>query len=514
MGATILTSPDEKTGCIYEHTSVDNPVPFAGRAKSLRLQRGIRPWMASLIAIGGIIGSIYYLGSGYLIAEMGPSVILLYAIGGLVIWTVMQSFAELLVNVPRQGNFISHSAEFISPTWAVGTGWSYWFNWCAYIPSEAVAGGIIMHVFAPQLSVVAWAVIFLTMITILNIIHVGGFGFVESSLSLIKIIHNVVFCIVAVLIIFGFFGNGGPIGFSVLFPPNSDPFTDIFPAGVFILISNLALILVNFQGSEIVGLAASETQNPDKVVPKACRQVVYRILRVDIIPILLLVMILPYSEAGLEDSVFSLALAKYGFTEIAGVLSFIVLTAAFSCANSGFYGAVRALYGLSLEGMAPKMFSRLSKQCTPMYATLFTLLICWAVLSLWWISNGEGELYLWLLSVSAFTGAICWISICYSQVIFRKRIYERGYQKSDIKAPAPLSPYVPLLIGVVLEIFALVILVFNEDLRGSLFLSIPAVTVPMILYIIGRKTGRISGITIRHEDEKTFDELFPDRSQL
>jgi AAT family amino acid transporter len=95
-----VTSCDENTGCLCEHTPVDNPVPLAGRAKSLRLQRGIRPWMASLIAIGGIIGSIYYLGSGYLIAEMGPSVILLYAIGGLVIWTVMQSFAELLVNVP------------------------------------------------------------------------------------------------------------------------------------------------------------------------------------------------------------------------------------------------------------------------------------------------------------------------------------------------------------------------------------------------------------------------------
>lgn len=506
-----MTSCEDNPGCMCEHTPVDNPVPLAGRAKSLRLQRGIRPWMASLIAIGGIIGSVYYLGSGYLIAEMGPSVILLYAIGGLVIWTVMQSFAELLVNVPRQGNFISHSAEFISPTWAVGTGWSYWFNWCAYIPSEAVAGGIIMHVFAPQLPIVAWAVIFLTMITLLNIIHVGGFGFVESTLSLIKIIHNGVFCVVAALIILGFIGTGGPIGFSVLFPPNSDPFMDIFPAGVFILISNLALILVNFQGSEIVGLAAAETQNPDRIVPKACRQVVYRILRVDIIPILLLVMILPYSEAGLSDSVFSLALAKYGFTEVAGILSFIVLTAAFSCANSGFYGSVRALYGLSLEGMAPKVFSRLNKQCTPMYATLFTLLMCWAVLGMWWFSNGEGELYLWLLSVSAFTGAICWISICYSQVVFRKRVYERGYTKQEIKAPAPLSPWFPLMIGVILEIFALLILAFNEDLRGSLFLSVPAVTIPMLIYYIGIKTGKISGIKIRHEDEKPFEELFPEK---
>ena len=110
----------------------------------------------------------------------------------------------------------------------------------------------------------------------------------------------------------------------VLFPPGFTWTDAIFPAGFVILLANMALIFVNFQGSEIVGLAAAETQNPKKVVPRACRSVVYRILRVDIIPILLLVMILPFSEANLQDSVFSMALAKYGFTEIAGVLSFIV----------------------------------------------------------------------------------------------------------------------------------------------------------------------------------------------
>ena len=202
--------------------------------------------------------------------------------------------------------------------------------------------------------VVVWAVVFLILITILNLVHVGGFAFVESTLALVKILHNVAFCIVAFLIVIGLAGTGHAIGWSVLIPPGFTWKDAIFPAGFVILLANLALIFVNFQGSEIVGLAAAETQNPQKVVPRACRNVVYRILRVDIIPILLLVMILPYSEAGLQDSVFSMALSKYGFTEVAGILSFIVLTAAFSCANSGFYGAVRALYGLSLEGMAPK----------------------------------------------------------------------------------------------------------------------------------------------------------------
>ncbi|OPX61803.1 MULTISPECIES: amino acid permease [unclassified Methanoregula] len=496
------------TDSIEHHHRPHDPLPPMGE---FGLKRGIQPWMANLIAIGGIIGSCYFLGTGYLISQMGPSVILLYALGGLIIYTVMQSFAELLVNVPRQGNFISYSAEFISPTWAVGTGWSYWFNWCAYIPSEAVAGGIIMHVFVSEVPVVLWAIAFLLMITILNLIQVGGFGWVESSLAIVKIAHNVIFCIVAALIVLGLIGSAGFIGTSVVFPPNGNLYDDIFPAGWFILIANMALILVNFQGSEIVGLAAAETQDPKKTVPKACRMVVHRIIRVDILPILFLILIIPYAEAGLTDSVFSTALANYGFKEAAAILSFIVLTAAFSCANSGFYGAVRALYGLSLEGMAPRFLSKLNRHCVPMVGTLMTLVCCWLVLSLWWFTNGEGQLYIWLLSVSAFTGAICWISICLAQVVFRKRIYERGYTDADIIAPAPLSPWMPVLIGVVLEVIALVVLAFNEELVGSLYLSIPVVFVPMIVYWVGRKTGRIRGIKFLNPDEKSFDELFPDK---
>jgi AAT family amino acid transporter len=490
------------------HHRPRDPLPPMGE---FGLKRGIRPWMANLIAIGGIIGSCYFLGTGYLISQMGPSVILLYAIGGLIIYTVMQSFAELLVNVPRQGNFISYSAEFISPTWAVGTGWSYWFNWCAYIPSEAVAGGIIMHVFVPSVPVVLWAIAFLLMITILNLIHVGGFGLVESSLAIVKIAHNVIFCAVAALIVLGLIGTAGFIGTSVVFPPGGNLYDDLFPAGAFILVANMALILVNFQGSEIVGLAAAETQNPKETVPKACRQVVHRIVRVDILPILFLILIIPFAEAGLTDSVFSTALARYGFQEAAAVLSFIVLTAAFSCANSGFYGAVRALYGLSIEGMAPRFLSRLNRNCVPMIGTLVTLACCWLVLSLWWFTNGEGQLYIWLLSVSAFTGAICWISICWAQVVFRRRIYERGYTDADIIAPAPLSPWMPVIVGIVLEVIALVVLAFNVDLSGSLYLSVPVVCVPMILYWIGRRTGMLKPFKYLNPDEKTFDELFPDK---
>jgi len=132
--------------------------------------------------------------------------------------------------------------------------------------------------------------------------------------------------------------------------------------------------------------------------------------------------------------------------------------------------------------MASRFLARLNRNCVPMVGTLVTLACCWLVLSLWWFTNGEGQIYIWLLSVSAFTGAICWISICWAQVVFRRKIYKCGYTDTDIIAPAPLSPWMPIIVGVVLEVIALVVLAFNPDLSGALYLSVPVVCVPMILY--------------------------------
>ncbi|NTV91446.1 MAG: amino acid permease, partial [Clostridiales bacterium] len=437
-------------------------------SETTSLQRGIHPWMANLIALGGIIGSCYFIGSGYLIAELGVSAAFAFMIGGLIIWVVMQSFAELLVNIPRRGSFVSYSREFISPVWAVGTGWSYWFNWVAYVPSEAVAGGIIMTSlfgeipFLGSYTGAVWAFIFLAIITYINLSHVENFGFIESALALLKIGAVAVFSIIALLLVLGAFG-GEAVGTTILFPSGKANWGELFPAGVYPLFGYLAIILVNFQGSEIVGLAAAETRDPEKTVPKACRQVTYRILGVFVIPIIFLVLILASTDSGLDGSMFAAALDNYAASLgmpwlhwVAAAFAVVVLTAAFSCANSGMFGTVRSMYALSLEGLAPKFFSKLNKNGVPKTATIFTLICCWIAL----LINvfGTEDAYMTLLSISAFTGAICWISICLSQILFRKKVLSRGYTIKDIKNPAPLAPWLPLLIGVCLEAVGLLLM--------------------------------------------------------
>jgi AAT family amino acid transporter len=505
-----------------------------------QLQRGIHPWMANLIAIGGIIGSSYFLGSGIIVADLGVSAAFAFIMGGIIVYAVMQSFAELLVNIPRRGSFISYSTEFISPVWAVGTGWTYWFNWVAYIPSEALAAGLIMTTLfhgvpvIGTVSVPVWAFIFIIIISFINLSHVESFGYIESILSILKVAAILIFAVVAYCLVFGVIGDG--IGTSILFPSGHANLKELFPAGGYPLLGMLALILVNYQGSEIVGLAASETQNPEVTVPKACRQVANRILIVFVIPIIGLVLIMPRNDSGLDGSVFAAALNKYAdlyhlpwLGLVAALFAVIILSAAFSCANSGMFGAVRGMYSLAVEGMAPKFLGKLNKKGVPKNATILTLACCWVTL----IGNvffGATTFYTVLLSIAGFTGTVCWISICIAQINFRRKIVKRGYSVKDLKAPAPLTPVFPLAIGAILPTVGLLLMLgdirvlfatgsiskylasADSSMQMAFIASVICMAVPMVIYKIASMTGKAKLRTALHADEVSFDVLFPDKA--
>ena len=286
----------------------------------------------------------------------------------------------------------------------------------------------------------------------------------------------------------------------------------LFPFGAFVVLTTMTMILVNFQGSEIVGLAAAETQDPEINIPKACKAVAKRIICIYVIPLFLLVMILPYAEAGLQDSVFSTALSKYGLHWAAAVFTGVTMVAAFSCANSGVYGTVRCLYGLSVEGLAPKAFMRLNRFNTPQFATIFTIVPMWFVLALGYFVP-ESNLYAYLLSMSGFTGTICWMAIIASQMVMRRKLKQRGYAAATVlKAKVPLYPILPA-IGFLFMAFALFFMAWKPDLRPVLWFAVPAVVVPAIAYKLVYRMGKTRKAKLS-EDEDAFDEKYPPLNNL
>ena len=439
-----------------------------------KMNRGLKNRHLQLISLGGVIGSGYFLGTGYVLEKAGPAAILAYLLGGVIVLCVMLCLSELAVEKPVSGSFVTYAREHISPTWACGVGWAYWTTWVAYVTSEMIAAGIIMNNFIPEVSQLWWAVFFGLLVTILNLFHVDKFGESEFWLSLIKIIALAAFSIVAGLICLGLIGDQGYIGTKVLL--GSGGFA---PNGYWSIVLTMVIILVNFQGTEIIGLAAGECEKPEKSIPIAVRNVTWRIIALYIIPISLLISILPWDKAGLDESVFAAAVTQYGLSGFGAFFAFVILTAAISCSNSGLYGAARALHALARMDMAPSTLGHINKNGMPSRSILVSICACWAVILLYSF-DPDSALYTYLLAVSGFTGAIAWISICWSEYRSRKRKIAEGTEGA-LRYKTPFFPYVTLF-GIWAQVFCLVVMVFEPELREALYAGVPMLVFPMAWY--------------------------------
>lgn len=439
-----------------------------------KMNRELKNRHLQLISLGGIIGSGYFLGTGYVLEQAGPAAILSYLLGGIIVLCVMLCLAELAVAEPIAGSFVTYARKYIGPTWACGVGWTYWMTWVSYVPSEMIAAGIIMNNFVPQVSQLAWAVFFGLLVTVVNLFHVDKFGESEFWLAIIKIVALIAFSIVGLLIILGVIGEQGYLGSTILL--GSGGFA---PNGYWAIILTMTIILVNFQGTEIIGLAAGECKNPEKSIPIAVRNVSWRIIALYIIPISILISILPWDQAGLDESVFAVAVENYGLQTFGSIFAFVILTAALSCSNSGLYGTSRAMYSLATLGMAPKSMAKLNNNGMPKNAVLISIVTCWFIILLYSL-DPDSAVYTYLLALSGFTGAIAWISICWSQYRFRKQMVAEG-KFEGLKYKTPLFPYVTLF-GIWAQVFCLVVLSFTPDLRETLYVGVPFLIVPMIIY--------------------------------
>lgn len=482
------------------------------------MQRGIQGWQVAFIGLGGVIGSCYFLGMGIVIHDMGPAVFLAFALVGLIVYGLMIAYAELLVNVPRKGSFIAYTSEFLGPTISTGFGWAFWFNWVCYVPSEAIAVSTVVTALIGTdnpAAYVAIAIGALMAITVINLSAVNAFAKIESGLAITKCIVIILFILVAFGIWVGLWGSTGFLGASVNFGDGQGFAHDLFPNGFGIVVTSMVVVLVTFQGTEIVGLTAAEAQNPDESVPKACKSVTYRIVALYMVPILLVLMIYPYGLANDNNAVFSDIMYHYNMPVLGKIFGAIVLVAAFSCANTGFYGTVRAMFGLSIEGLAPTFLGKVKKNGNPKNAVLFTLVFMWVILLVGLYSEVTGkmeDLYGNLLSMSGFTGTLAWIGIIASWMVFRKRYTKRGYDIHDLRARVrPGQMWIPPF-AMVAQIACLILMAFGEGMLPVFFLACAAIFVPMIVRQIGLRTGHARDVNALETDEKTFDELYPPKN--
>ncbi|MFJ8544508.1 amino acid permease [Streptomyces sp. NPDC093586] len=422
-------------------------------------QRGLGARQIQMIAIGGAIGTGLFLGAGKGISKAGPSLILAYAIAGLVIFLIMRALGELLMYRPVSGSFSEYAREFIGPFAGFVTGWTYWLFWVVTGITEVTAAAAYMTYWwdIPQ-----WvsALVFTVVLYGANLISVKLFGELEFWFSMVKvtaIIGMILIC--AGVLTVGFSDAGDTASVSHLW--NDGGF---FPNGVGSSLMTLQMVMFAFLAVELVGVTAGESKDPKTVLPKAINTVPWRIAVFYVGALIMILSVVPWTHFQPGVSPFVAAFEKMGLAAGAGIVNFVVLTAALSSCNSGMYSTGRMLRDLALNSQGPKFFTKLTRSGTPLAGT--TVSAALMMVGVWINYQWPGKAFDYVVSFATISGMWAWIMILISQIRYRAKADRGELPRSDFRAPG--APYTSWF---ALAFIAMVIVLMgiDKDARISLY---------------------------------------------
>ena len=456
------------------------------------LKRGLKSRHIQMIALGGTIGVGLFMGSASTIQWTGPSVMLAYAISGIFIFLIMRAMGEMLYLEPSTGSFATFGYKYIHPLAGYITAWSNWFQWVIVGMSEVIAVGTYMNYWFPDLPTWVPGLIAMVILGAANLISVKSFGEFEFWFALIKIVTIILMIIAGFGLIFFGLGNGGEaIGLSNLWEHGG-----FFTGGWSGFFFALSLVVAAYQGVELIGITAGEAENPQKTLTKAIQNIIWRILIFYIGAIFVIVTVYPWDQLGTIGSPFVATFAKVGITAAAGIINFVVITAAMSGCNSGIYSAGRMLYTLGVNGQGPKFFAKVSHNGVPLFGTIGVLVGLAIGVVLSYIA--PENLFVYVYSASVLPGMIPWFVILISQIQFRK-IKGAEMDSHPFKMPfAPVTNY----LTIAFLIMVLIGMWFNDDTRISLIVGIVFLGIVVISFY-GFKIGERVPVAAQIEDEET-----------
>ncbi|OTH00913.1 MULTISPECIES: amino acid permease [Acinetobacter] len=422
------------------------PNDASHQGNSAPLKRAMSTRHLVMISLGGAIGTGLFLGSGEVIAQTGPvGAIFSYLLGGLIAYAVMLCLGELAVHMPESGSFGSYAQKFIGPGTGYTITWLYWLTWTATLGTEFTAAALLMQEWFPQISVWIWTIAFAAIVFGLNMTSTKLFAESEFWLSLVKVVTVIVFIILGLLAIFGilsFQGHSSAPLFSNLTAQGW------FPQGLFPIFATMLIVNFAFSGTELIGVAAGETEDPAKNVPKAINAAIWRLLIFFVGTIVVISALLPHQMAGLNaegvsSSPFVTVFTYIGIPYSEDIIRFVIITALLSAANSGLYAASRMMWSLSDKKQLPAVFSTVNHRGIPFVAIIVTMF--GALPGLLSEQFAPETIFKNLLGIAAFTMVIVWMSICLSQFNFRRQWYKAGHTAKELGFAAPLFPIVPIL---------------------------------------------------------------------
>ena len=437
----------------------------------VRNERGLSRQLSSvqqtMMALGGAIGTGLFLASGLAVNVAGPAVIVSTVIVAVISLLLGRALSEMAVAHPTAGAFGLYAGMYISPFAGYAVRVSYWLMEVIATGGQLVAASIYMGYWFPSVPGALWVLAFAVILLYVNSRAVGRLGAIEYWLVMIKVVAIVLFIGLAVLLLIGATGEPA-IGLS-----NLTAAPGFAPFGVHGIWLGCCLVLYSFIGVEIVGVTSGEAADPARTIPRATRRLVFGLSAIYILTTALLTALTPWQQLGVGESPFVSVLAKLGVPAAAGMMNFVVLTAALSSANANLYLISRTLFSLSRAGFVPPALGAVTARGAPVNALLVSSLgLAAAVLvrALW-----PGSAYIALFGVALFGALLVWFMIFVTHIAFRRPARPIGsYAGAALIAAIAVSTW------------------WIPDLRSTLIAAIPWLVVLMLGYDESRRRARVT----------------------
>jgi L-asparagine transporter-like permease len=426
------------------------------------LHRGLEERHIQLIALGGAIGVGLFLGSGAAIKTAGPALMLAYFVAGIIMFYIMRALGEVAVAYPVSGSFSAYANQFLGPLSGYITGWTYWFMWIVTCMAEITAVGVYVHFWLPEVPQWIPALLALVCMTIVNLIAVEVYGEFEFWFALIKVVTIVAMIVAGLgMIIFGIGNAGIAIGISNLWVHGG-----FFPKGLEGVAMSLVMVMFSYLGIELVGVTAGEAKNPEKTLPAAIDKVFWRILIFYVGALFVVMSLYPWNQIGTIGSPFVLTFEKLGIRAAAGIINFVVLTAALSSCNGGIFSTGRMLYNLALQQKAPVMFGQLSSRHVPTKGILVSAVFLLVGVVLNYVV--PAKVFTYVTSVATFGALWVWAIILVVQMKFRESLNPQ--QIAELKYAMPHYPFGNWL-SLAFLVMVVIIMFFDADTRMALYIA-------------------------------------------
>src|SRR4051795_5010807 len=444
-------------------------------APDAELHKGLKQRHLTMIAIGGVIGAGLFVGSGAVINEVGPAAFLTYAVTGVLIVMVMRMLGEMATANPSTGSFADYARKALGGWAGFSVGWLSWDFWVIVVGFEAVAGAkVLTYWFSAPLWLLS--LVLMLLMTGTNLFSVRSYGEFEYWFAGIKVAAICVFLVLGTLYVIGIWPNKG---FDL---SNLTAHGGLFPNGVGAVFSGIVVVIFSMVGAEIATIAAAESPDPERAIARATNSVVVRIAIFYVGSVFLLAAIVPWNSDELAASPYVSAFTAMGLPYADHIMNAVVLTAVLSCLNSGLYTASRMLFVLAGRREAPVALITVNGRGVPVWAILSSTVVGFLCVIAAYVS--PDTVFLFLLNSSGAIILFVYLIIAVSEYVLRRRTPDARLQVKMWGFPVLTLLTIAAIVGVLISMGV------GSDTRSQLVLSLAAVAVVVLVYLVVARRNR------------------------